>query len=351
MRSLPPPGRRLLAVVVLSAGIGLLGGGLGAWAMYSHFGPVERVVTQTRVGGGGVAIADVAAAVQRSIVIVATQPATAESLAGSAAGSAPGLAEGVVVSADGLVLTTARAVSGATRLRIGSADGRSFDATIAGSDVPDGLVLLRAFGAAGLSPLRLASQPSRIGDVAILVSRPALGPLTTRSGAVAAVGLTAAAGTGFVSDLISVDATQAPDGEGAPLVDGSGALIGVVTVPPQSVGVVAASGRDAAALIAASPGQASRPTGFGVTAVVLSVATAAAAGLPAGALVRAVSPLGPSAGLLHVGDIITAVNGGTVRTPAFVPAAFGLRPGDVVQLTVVDAAGTTRTVTLTLASG
>lgn len=66
---------------------------------------------------------------------------------------------------------------------------------------------------------------------------------------------------------------------------------------------------------------------------------------------RAVSPLGPSAGLLQAGDVIIAVNGGAVRTPAFVPAAFGLRPGDVVQLTVVDAAGTTRTVTLTLASG
>ena len=37
------PRDRLIAAVVLSAVIGLVGGGLAAWGIYARFGPVERV--------------------------------------------------------------------------------------------------------------------------------------------------------------------------------------------------------------------------------------------------------------------------------------------------------------------
>ncbi len=45
------PRDRLIAAVVLSAVIGLVGGGLAAWGIYARFGPVERVTQQTIVGG------------------------------------------------------------------------------------------------------------------------------------------------------------------------------------------------------------------------------------------------------------------------------------------------------------
>ena len=44
------PRDRLIAAVVLSAVIGLVGGGLAAWGIYARFGPVERVIQQTVVG-------------------------------------------------------------------------------------------------------------------------------------------------------------------------------------------------------------------------------------------------------------------------------------------------------------
>ena len=47
------PRDRLIAAVVLSAVIGLIGGGLAAWGIYARFGPVERVTQQTIVGGSG----------------------------------------------------------------------------------------------------------------------------------------------------------------------------------------------------------------------------------------------------------------------------------------------------------
>lgn len=342
------PGTRLLAAVVLSACVGTIGGGLGAWGVYTHFGPVERVITETKTGGGAVSVGDIATAVQPSLVTVSTQAVTAPGLAG---GASSGLAQGFVVSADGLVLTSAHAVRGATRLRVATADGKGYDATIAATDLADGLVLLRAAGATGLAPLKIAGADPHIGDLAVAVFRPALGTLTTRSGVVAAVGVTANDGSADLSDLVTVDATAAPQADGAPLVDGTGAVTGVVTTIASAPGVTAASGRDAAALLAsAQRGGNAASVNFGVTAVVIGATDAAATGLPQGALVEAVTAGGPAEGQLQPGDVVTTVNGSAVTAAGFTPAAYGLVAGDRASLEVVGGDGRTRTVVITLPS-
>lgn len=343
-------GTRLLAAVVLSACVGVIGGGLGAWGVYTHFGPVERVITETKTGGGAISVGDIATAVQPSLVTVSTVPVTPAELA---AGVAAGLAEGFVVSGDGLIVTSARAVRGATRLRVATADGKGYDAIIAASDVTDGIVVLRAAGASGLTALRVAAQAPRLGDLAVAAFRPALGTLATRSGVVAAVGVNASDGTTELADLIEVDSTAAPQAEGAPLVDGTGAAIGVVTTVTSTPGVVAASGRDVAALVGAvqrgSP--VSAPT-FGVTSVLISPALGAALSIPQGALIGTVDATGPAAGLLAPGDVVTSVNGTSVASGnGFQPSDFGLIVGDTATLQVAAPAGGVRPVTLIVAAG
>jgi S1-C subfamily serine protease len=342
-------GTRLLAAVVLSACIGVIGGGLGAWGVYSHFGPVERVVTETRTGGGAVSVGDIAAAVLPSLVTISTQPVTA---GGLAAGAATGLTQGFAVSSDGLVVTSVHAVRGATRLRVATNDGKAYDATIAASDVANGIVVLRAAGASGLTALHFATQDPRIGDLAVAVFRPALGTLTTRSGVVAAIGMNAGDGAVGLGDLVAVDATAAPQADGAPLVDGTGAVTGVVTTVASVSGVVAASGRDAANLVSGVQRGSAAPSGsFGVTTVLIDAAVAAATSVPQGALVQSVDPTGPAAGLLQPGDVVTAVNGSSVSGAAgFQPADFGLLVGDRATLQVTAPAAVARTVTLTIAA-
>jgi S1-C subfamily serine protease len=342
-------GTRLLAAVVLSACIGVVGGGLGAWGVFSHFGPVERVITQTNTGGGAVSVGDVATSLLPSVVTINTQPVSPATLA---TGAASGLTEGFVVSSDGLIVTSAHAVRGATRLRVAAADGKGYDATIAASDVAHGIVVLRAAGASGLTPLHFAPADPRLGDLAVAAFRPALGAITTRSGIVSAVGVRANDGGADLTDLVTVDSTAAPDADGAPLVDGTGAVTGVVTTVASEPGLVAASGRDAASLV--SGVQSGSPTpaaSFGVSSVIVDAILAAATGLTQGALVRSVGAAGPAAGLLQPGDTVTSVNATSVLSAgALEPGNFSLLAGDRAVLEVTAPGGASRSVTLTVAA-
>ncbi|TMC98457.1 MAG: hypothetical protein E6J03_13555, partial [Chloroflexi bacterium] len=116
----PEPRRRppTLAIVLLSASVGLVGGAAAAWGVYQRLGPVERIVaTQPSQGPGGPvtpSYQSIAASAAPSVVKVLTRPLSAADLAGRPTG----FAVGFVASADGLVVTSAHALNGATRLRV-----------------------------------------------------------------------------------------------------------------------------------------------------------------------------------------------------------------------------------------
>jgi len=142
--------------------------------------------------------------------------------------------------------------------------------------------------------------------------------------------------------------------DGAPLLNAAGAVIGVVSAGthPGAPGLVAGSGRAAAALVdRAVHGNSDGHGSFGVETVLLDPATAAAAGVPPGALVRSVDEGGPAAGVLRPGDIVTAVNGTAVDdTHPFDPGSFRIDPGQPVKLSVARS-GTSLALSLTVASG
>ena len=101
----PGPGLRLLAAVVLAILVGGVVGGAAAWAIYQHYGPVERNVYQQITGSSGSqaqTVGQLAQANAASVVTIATQPVTPGDLA---AGTAS-LVDGVIVS--GLASKAAR---------------------------------------------------------------------------------------------------------------------------------------------------------------------------------------------------------------------------------------------------
>jgi len=356
MTSAARPRDRLIAAVVLSAVIGLIGGGLAAWGIYARFGPVERVIQQTVVGtgnGGSLTAGAIAQAKSPSIVEVLTRPVTAASLLNGPTG----IVNGFVVSAGGLVLSSIHAIQGAATLRIASADGHSYPATIVRADPTHGVVLLQAVGAQNLTPLTFASVTPRVGDLAIAVAHAPFSPVTLNTGTISSVGITVtlADGEPALHDVLTVDATPDPRQDGAPLLSGNGDVIGVVVDANGSApGLVALSMSGASALVAAATGSGgSAPVpNLGADSEVIDPATAAAAGLPVGALVLSVTSGGPAAqaGLLP-GDVVTTVGTTSLdATHPFDASVLGLAPEQQVSLTVYrDAA--TRMLNLVVGSG
>jgi S1-C subfamily serine protease len=156
-------------------------------------------------------------------------------------------------------------------------------------------------------------------------------------------------------DALTVDATPDPRQDGAPLLNGNGDVIGVVIdAGGAAPGVVALSMTAASDLVAnatGSGGTAPVPT-LGAESEVLDPATAAAAGVPVGALILSVTPAGPAAAAgLQPGDVVTAAGSTSIDpTHPFDPGILGLAPDQQVTLTVAHN-GTIRTVVLTVGSG
>lgn len=349
--------RRLLAAVVLSACIAFVGGGVSAWFIYAHFGPVQQIINQPKAGGAGTnTLQSVAAVAKPSVVAIATQPVgTGDLLNGTAA-----IVNGFIASPDGIVITTTHAISGATQLKVGLDDGRVFDAEVApgGVDVTHGLVALRIIGAGSLPALHFAKSAPIPGDVAIAVSRSPLQGLNLGSGNVSSVGRSVEIDQSTrqsVIDAISVDAAPEPQADGAPLLDGSGAVIGVdvaITAATPPPGLTALSGQAAAALLDhVAKGSVAAKASFGADASPLDVASATAAGLHSGAIVRFVLPGGAAeqAGI-QPGNIVVSVNGIAMdATHHFDAASLGFNVGQQVVVVVITNSGQ-QTVSLTVGS-
>ncbi|MGA7988379.1 MAG: S1C family serine protease [Candidatus Dormiibacterota bacterium] len=352
------PRDRMIAAVVLSAVIGLIGGGLAAWGIYARFGPVERVIQQTVVGPGGgngdtLTAGAIASAKSASVVEVLTRTVTPTSLL-----SGPtGIVNGFVVSANGLVVTSVHAIQGAATLRIATAGGHSYPATIVRADPTHGMVLLQAVGAQNLTPLTFATVAPRVGDLAIAVAHTPFSPVTLSTGTISSVGvaITLMDNEPVIRDVLTVDATPDSRQDGAPLLNGNGDVIGVVVdAAGAAPGVVALSMSAASELVAtatAGGGNTAVPN-IGADSEVIDPATAAAAGLPVGALILSVVVGGPAAQAgLVAGDVVTAVGTTSIdATHPFDPTTLGLAPDQQVALTVYRD-GTTRSLELLVGSG
>jgi len=349
------PRPRLLAAVVLSACVGLVGGAAAAWGIYARFGPVERVITQPiNVGGGnpGLTVAAIADQKSPSVVEVVTQPSVDPQ---SLVNGGSGIADGFIVSSDGLVVTSIHAIRGASSLRVATADGHLFPAVIVRADPTHGVALLRATGAQGLSALSFATTAARSGDLAIAVARTPFAHLALSTGTVSSTGRTLqlAVGEPLISDVLTVDATAAAHEDGAPLLSGNGDVIGVVVdASGAAPGLVALSGKAAASLVqqASGGGAAVTPT-LGLSSVVLDPTTAAAANLPPGAFILSVVSGGPAnAAGLTAGDVVTSYNGVAIDADhPFDAVSLALTAQQQVTLTVTRG-GVARTVTLVVGS-
>jgi Do/DeqQ family serine protease len=139
-----------------------------------------------------------------------------------------GLGSGVVVTADGYILTNNHVVEGASKVRVDFTDGRTFDARVVGTDQPSDLAVLK-IAATGLTTVAVGdSDQARVGDVVLAVGNPLGLGQTVTMGIVSAKGRATASGDqNAYEDFIQTDAPINQGNSGGALVSMRGELIGI----------------------------------------------------------------------------------------------------------------------------
>ncbi|MFE6836285.1 S1C family serine protease [Streptomyces sp. NPDC057705] len=171
----------LLAAVALAAA--LVGGGTAA--------AVQQLMVHQNGGAGGVngtnvsqntgtgtgTVSGVAEQVSPSVVRIDTRTASGQ-----------GTGSGIVVTADGEIVTNNHVVSGAAEIQVTMSDGKKYKATIVGTDPDKDLALIKLQGATGLKPAKLGDSGGvKVGDQVVAIGSPDGLTGTVTSGIVSAL--------------------------------------------------------------------------------------------------------------------------------------------------------------------
>ena len=246
-----------------------------------------------------------------------------------------GQGSGFFISADGYAVTNNHVVDGADKVEVTMDDGKSYIAKVIGADARTDIALIKVEGRTDFPFAKLSDSKPRIGDWVLAVGNPfGLGGTVT-AGIVSASGRDI--GSGPYDDFIQIDAPVNKGNSGGPAFDTSGEVMGVNTaiyspsggsvgiafsIPASTVKTVIAQLRD--------KGSVSRGwIGVQIQPVTADIADSLGLKKAEGALVAEPQANGPAAKAgIQSGDVITAVNGETVKDARELARTIGaLAPG------------------------
>ncbi len=239
------------------------------------------------------------------------------------------LGSGVIVSADGRIITNSHVIENATDIRVVLADGREYEAKVLLVDPEIDLALLKVTPEEPLPTIPIG-DPDRleVGDVVLALGNPFGVGQTVTMGIVSAVGRSGVGRSPYQS-FIQTDAAINPGNSGGALVNLKGELVGINTMIVSrsggsiGIGFAVPANLVRTMLVNAKLGRVVRPWA-GVKLRTITPEFAEALGLrrPHGALVEQLLPNSPlkEAGI-RVGDVIVAIDG----RPLPKAADFGYR--------------------------
>jgi serine protease Do len=270
-------------------------------------------------------------------------------------GVVTGQGSGFFISADGYAVTNNHVVDGADKVEVTTDDGKTYSAKVIGTDPRTDLALIKVEGGSNFQFAKLSDGKPRIGDWVLAVGNPfGLGGTVT-AGIVSASGRDI--GNGPYDDFIQIDAPVNKGNSGGPAFDMSGEVMGVNTAiySPSggSVGIAfsipAATVKSVVAQLK-DKGSVSRGwIGVQIQPVTSDIADSLGMKKAEGALVAEPQANGPAAKAgIESGDVITAVNGETVKDARELARTIGgLPPGNSVKLNVLHK-GQDKVVSITL---
>ena len=237
------------------------------------------------------------------------------------------LGSGVIVSADGIVVTNTHVVKvgGAAEIRIALADRREFDAKVIQLDDKSDIAVLRIEGGDGRFPFLEFENSDNIevGDQVLAIGNPFGIGQTVTSGIISALARTEV-GKSETQVFLQTDAAINPGNSGGALVDMAGRVVGINTAiysrSGGSHGVGFAIPSNLVKLVVGSAvagRKLERPwLGAHLEAVTREIAESLGLSRITGVLVTRVSLRGPAAAAgLEPGDILVTVDGFEVTDP------------------------------------
>lgn len=254
---------------------------------------------------------------------------------------------GVIIdAAKGTVVTNHHVVNGADEIHVGLQDGRSYKATLIGSDPEVDIAVLKLDEFEDLTEIKVADSDSlEVGDFVVAIGNPFGLGQTVTSGVVSALGRTGLGIEGY-EDFIQTDASINPGNSGGALVNLNGELVGINTA------IIAPSGGNVGIgfAIPANMSQSSigqilehgevRRGQLGVIIQDLTRDLAEAFDIEAqqrGVVVAEVQPgsAADKAGL-KAGDIVISVDGKAIESSAQLRNEIGRRRiGEAIKLTIL----------------
>lgn len=339
--------------LVLAAAVGFAGGWAGA-AVNNAGG--SRVIVQsvqrdtsgtagttTSTGGSDLSLTEVSALVSPSVVVITTEEMVSSGSWFGLGQVQSGAGSGVVMSADGYILTCAHVVEGASNIIV-TIDGVDYTAVLIGSDSESDIAVVK-ISADDLTPAVMGNSDAlAVGEEVLAVGNP-LGELggTVTNGIISALNRDVVV-ENISMTLIQTNASVSPGNSGGGLFNMAGELIGIVnakSADEDAEGLGFAIPVNTALSIAQQlieTGYVSGRPAMGVTVLEITDAqTAARYGVNAYGVYIADVTAGSGADKagLKVGDRIISINGNEVSQNADLTNVISdCEVGDVVTLTI-----------------
>ena len=264
-----------------------------------------------------------------------------------------GVGSGFIIESNGLILTNAHVVEGATTIYVTLTDKREFKAKLLGMDKRTDVAVVK-IEARDLPKMPLGdSSKVRVGEWVLAIGSPFGLENTVTAGIVSAK----SRDTGDYLPFIQTDVAVNPGNSGGPLLNTAGQVIGINSqIFSRSggyMGISFAIPIDEAMRVAdqlRTNGKMTRGRiGVALGEMTKEVAESLGLGRPRGAYVRNVEPGGPAAsGGIEAGDVILSFNGREIAKSTDLPRVVGdTKPGTSVPVQVWRK-GATRELTVTV---
>ena len=341
------PPRRRPGIVVLALVVGFLGGVGGAIVageldLGSSSGSSNAPVQLSEVDADDPSIGDTVIAQVANVL--ADSVVTISSVVDDGFESGEATGTGVVLTADGEILTNAHVVDGASEVRVrfaGETEPRT--AEVIASEIGNDLALLK-IDATGLKPVTFAQPDTvRVGDTVVAIGYALAldGGPTVTSGIISALKRTIVTDSGALNGLIQTDAPISSGNSGGPLVNLRGEVVGINTAVARGDAMSAANNvgfsigvEEVLRVVEQLRAQASgttRQEGY------LGVGLEGRTDGGQGAIITEVESDSPAdvAGI-KVDDVVLSVNGEPITGQAGLVAAIRDRsPGDSVDIEIL----------------